>query len=235
MALVTGLATRPTLQPWPSSYTWGMLFLALYILISLTLVYFPTRSSSTALHSAHLPSSSWWCVVGVVTYPTDPPSRDFTKPWGPMSTSEPGPLGCTTWAFLSGGFVHLWTPVRRQTDTRRQRTGIALQEKVAVRGNEETGRAVVRRLVYFVVTAALDSERQVGDGRGKGWSTQKRNFLWIPNLQSLVKKRFLSSLKISVIADFTVSSISLKPLWPKCLVGPFDISAFHVAMVPKVP
>lgn len=140
-------------------------FLQFFAFWSLNL-YFPTRSSSTALRSAHLLSSSWWCVVGVATYPTDPPSRDFTKPWGPMSTSEPRLLGSTTRRVSPSLDSFKTTDWHDRTED-----WDCVQEKASVRGN---GRTVVRRWVCFVVTAALCSERQHG-GRRQGGSAQRRS------------------------------------------------------------
>lgn len=64
---------------------------------------------------------------------------------------------------------------------------------MAVGGKEETGRAVVRRLVCFVVTAAstLRDETEV---EGEKVNSEEK-------LSVVSEQRFLSFLKISVIAD----------------------------------
>lgn len=163
-----------------------------------------------ALRSAHLRSSSWWCDVGVATYPTDPPSRDFTKPWGPTSTSEPRPLGRPARAFPRQWVcppldsckmtdwhekAEDWNCVTRASRCQREwRNWRICRQKVGLLcGNSST---------LFWETRWRE-----------GWSTQRRNFLWDPNLSVISEQRFLSFLKISISADFTVSPISLKPFW----------------------
>lgn len=82
---------------------------------SIKAVFFLSRYSFMPPHCVHPLSSSWWCAVGVATYPTGPTLRDFTKPWDPTSTSELRLLGSVPlWLFLRGESVHLWSSECRE-------------------------------------------------------------------------------------------------------------------------